>query len=714
MANNLVIVESPAKARTIIRYLGNDFIADASMGHVRDLPKGELGVEVGNGVFEPTYKILPDKRKIVSSLSKAAKTASKVYLATDPDREGEAIAWHLLHAAKIDPSKVSRVVFHEITKDAIVEAFEHPRELDSNLIDAQQARRVLDRLVGYKLSPLLWSKIRRGLSAGRVQSVALRLVVDRETEINAFIPREYWTVEAVFKKDTDSFNAKLHSEVGKKGEINIPDGNLAKTIVSNIKDAEFHVKSVVTKESKSRPSPPFITSTLQQEASRKLRFTARRTMQVAQQLYEGLELGDQGSVGLITYMRTDSTNVSPAALSEAASYIKDNFGPEYTPKSPRLYKRKVKGAQEAHEAIRPTSITKAQDPSSVEKYLTSEQYRLYDLIWKRMLASQMPDALFDSTTVEVCTETKTGTDYVFRANGSVLKFKGFRVLYIETSDDEEAGTEEGSNLLPELKSGDDVKVDTIVPEQHFTQPPARYSEASLIKSLEENGIGRPSTYATIIATIIDRDYARKDKNRLVPTRLGIAVTGFLSNYFSDIMEIGFTAKVEEQLDDIANGEMAWKPMLMDFYDPFEAVLDEATETAERVPSDQIDEPSDEICEKCERHMVIKSGRFGRFLSCSGFPECKNSKPLINKIGVNCPECDSDLLERRRRGKSGKIFYGCSGYPECDFLTNNKPLPQPCPDCGKMLTASGRSNAECIECSFKGPVPEENTVAEVAG
>mgnify|MGYP001487413606 CR=1 FL=1 len=477
MSKNLVIVESPAKARTVGRYLGKDYVAEASMGHVRDLPKDNLGVDVKEGLFEPTYKILPDKRKIISSLSKAAKTASTVYLATDPDREGEAISWHLLHAAKIDPSKVRRVVFHEITKDAIVKAFENPRELDTNLIDAQQARRVLDRLVGYKLSPLLWGKVRRGLSAGRVQSVALRLVVDRESEINAFVPKEYWTVDAVFKKDTDSFAAKLHSVAGKKGELNIPDGDLAKTIVDDVNDAEFYVKSVVTKESRKRPAPPFITSTLQQEASRKLRFTARRTMQVAQQLYEGLELGDKGSVGLITYMRTDSTNVSPVALSEAASYIKSNFGPGYAPKTPRFYKRKVKGAQEAHEAIRPTLIT--QEPSTVKRYLTREQHRLYDLIWKRMLASQMSDALFDSTAVEVISDgTKTGMDYVFRANGSVLKFKGFRTLYMEDSDDEEGVSEEGSRPLPKLESGDGLKVDSIVPEQHFTQPPSRYSEAS--------------------------------------------------------------------------------------------------------------------------------------------------------------------------------------------------------------------------------------------
>ena len=710
MAKNLVIVESPAKARTVGRFLGSSYKAEASMGHVRDLPQGDLGVEIDDGRFKPTYKVMADKKKVVSGLAKAAKEATTIYLATDPDREGEAISWHLLEAAKIDPSKVRRVVFHEITRDAIEEAFEHPRELDENLIDAQQARRILDRLVGYRLSPLLWSKVRRGLSAGRVQSVALRLIVDRESEIARFEPREYWTIDAGLAKGGARFKARLRSIKGEKGEIEISDEARSSAIVRDLDGARFTVGSVKKREAHSRPAPPFITSTLQQEASRKLRFTARRTMQVAQQLYEGLPLGDEGPTGLITYMRTDSTTVASTALSEAAGYIKRKFGVEYAPKSPRLYKRKVKGAQEAHEAIRPTSIE--HEPAAIRTHLTNEQFRLYDLIWKRMLASQMTDALFDSTTVDIEAEC-AGTDsvYMFRATGSVLKFKGFRTLYMEDKDESDE-TDEESAPLPVLENGDALESRGVTPEQHFTQPPPRFSEASVIKALEENGIGRPSTYAPIIATILDRDYVRKEQGRFVPTKLGTAVTGLLTAHFANIMEVGFTARVEEQLDDIANGERAWEPMLKEFYGPFDEALERATKEAERVPRDQIDEETDEVCEKCERPMVIKSGRFGRFLSCSGFPECRNSRPLLSKIGVDCPECGNDLVERRRRGKGGKVFYGCTGYPECNFATSQRPLPQPCPDCGEMLIASGRSNARCTACEFKGPVPEEEP-AEVA-
>ncbi|MDA1347510.1 MAG: type I DNA topoisomerase [Chloroflexi bacterium] len=711
MATNLVIVESPAKARTVGRFLGSNYTAEASMGHVRDLPRGELGVEISDGHFEPTYTVLPDKQKLVSSLSKAAKEATTVYLATDPDREGEAISWHLLKAAKIDPSKVRRVVFHEITRDAIAEAFENPRELDENLIDAQQARRILDRLVGYKLSPLLWGKVRRGLSAGRVQSVALRLIVDREKEIGLFVPREYWTIDAALEKSGNAFKARLRSIQGEKGELEIPDASTSDAIVQDLDGAKYSVGAVKKREARSKPAPPFITSTLQQEGSRKLRFTARRTMQVAQQLYEGLAVGDEGSVGLITYMRTDSTNVASSALSEAAAYIRRTFGEEYAPKSPRLYKRKVKGAQEAHEAIRPTSI--AREPSAIRSHLTSEQYRLYDLIWKRMLASQMTDALFDSTNAEINTEgTKSGTVYLFRATGSVLKFKGFRTLYMEDKDEDEEADRD-SAPLPELATGDPLNNKGVLPEQHFTQPPPRFSEASLIKSLEENGIGRPSTYAPIIATILDRDYVRKEQNRFVPSKLGTAVTGLLTTHFADIMEVGFTAQVEEKLDDIANGEREWEPMLKEFYEPFSEALERAIKEAERVPRDQIDEETDEVCEQCERPMVIKSGRFGRFLSCSGFPECRNSKPLLSRVGVECPECRNDIVERRRKGKGGKVFYGCSGYPACNFATSQKPLPQPCPDCGEMLLASGRTNARCTACEFKGPVPEVEELVEVA-
>ncbi len=714
MAKALVIVESPAKARTIARFLGKGYEAKASMGHVRDLPPKELGVEIQDHTFIPTYVVLPDKKKVVAELAKASKQADTVYLATDPDREGEAISWHLISAAKIDESKTRRVVFHEITQEAIREAFDNPRELDRNLIDAQQARRVLDRLVGYQLSPVLWRKVRRGLSAGRVQSVALRLVVDRERDIGAFVPREYWTIEALLAKhpegkDGTPFKAVLHSIKGQKGTIEIPNEGRAGEITSDLDGARYEVDSVRRRETHSRPAAPFITSTMQQEASRKLRFTSRRTMQVAQQLYEGLDVDDEGSVGLITYMRTDSTTVASTALEETSRYIKKKFGAEYAPKSPRMYTKKAKGAQEAHEAIRPTSIER--EPEAIRRHLTSDQFRLYDLIWKRMLASQMTDALFDSTTVNVAVGgTKTSTDYVFRATGSVLKFPGFRVLYMEDKDDadKDDADEESKDAprIPVLSDGDPLDCHGISPEQHFTQPPPRYTEATLIRALEEEGIGRPSTYAPIISTIQDRDYVLKNQGRFVPTKLGTAVTILLTTHFPDVMDVGFTARVEEELDEVASGEREWAPVLTEFYEPFDKAVERALKEAERVPRDQIDEETDEVCEKCERPMVIKSGRFGRFLSCSGFPECKNSRPLLNRVGVECPECAGDLVERRQRGKGGKRFYGCSNYPTCSFASNQRPLPQPCPECGKMLVAVGRTNARCTACEFKGPAPEE--------
>ncbi|MCI0439513.1 MAG: type I DNA topoisomerase [Chloroflexi bacterium] len=715
MAKDLVIVESPAKARTIGRFLGNKYIAKASMGHVRDLPKGKMGVEVDDG-FAPTYEVLEDKKKVIAELVKAAKEAETVYLATDPDREGEAISWHLLKAARIAESKAKRVVFHEITQAAIKEAFENPRGLDTNLINAQQARRILDRLVGYRLSPVLWGKVRRGLSAGRVQSVALRMIVDREAEIDAFIPEEYWTIDASLRKrpqngarDETVFKAGLHSIKGEDGRISIPDEQRATQITSDLEGAEYVLDSVRKRETKSRPSPPFITSTLQQEAWRKLRFTARRTMSTAQALYEGLPLGDEGEVGLITYMRTDSTNVASVALDEAAKYIKKKFGKEYAPASPRVYTKKVKGAQEAHEAIRPTSIMR--EPDSIRSHLNSDQFRLYDLIWKRMLASQMNDAIFDSTTFEILAGGRqTGTQYLFRARGSILKFPGFRVLYMESRDDD--SDDEKDVRLPELEKGDALDCLGLTPEQHFTQPPPRYNEATLIKALEEQGIGRPSTYAPIMATILDRDYVRKDSGRFVPSKLGKAVAKLLTAHFPDIMDTGFTARVEEQLDDIAGGERKWVPVLKDFYGPFDKSIEKAMKEAQRVPRDEIDEETDEVCDLCGRPMVIKSGRFGRFLSCSGFPECRNSKPLLERVGVECPECGSDLVERRQRGKGGRKFYGCSSYPTCTFAVNQRPLPQPCPECGKMLVASGRANARCTACGYKGPVPEEEQL-EVA-
>ena len=717
MPKDLVIVESPAKARTVERFLGSNFVAKASMGHIRDLPRREMGVVVDEKGFHPSYAILPDKKKIISELTKACKEAGTVYLATDPDREGEAISWHLMHAAKIDKSKAKRVVFHEITRDAIREAFANPRDLDQDFIDAQQARRILDRLVGYRLSPVLWGKVRRGLSAGRVQSVALRIIVDREQEIKLFVPREYWSIEALLSKHpaadrSTAFKANLHSIEGQKGPAKIADEKRAHEITADLVGAAYSVDSVRKKETRSRPSPPFITSTLQQEASRKLRFTARRTMQVAQQLYEGLAVGDEGATGLITYMRTDSTSVSASALQEAIQHIRSEFGAEYAPDSPRLYTKKVKAAQEAHEAVRPTSSRMT--PQSIRNNLTSEQFRLYDLIWKRFIASQMKDALFDSTSLDIHAPSKlSGTTYVFRATGSILKFAGFRILYMEDADDAPADDDkEGAAPLPDLSKGDALDCQKLTPEQHFTQPPPRYTEATLIRMLEEQGIGRPSTYAPIIATIMARDYVLKERNRFIPTKLGTAVTTLLTAHFPDIMDTGFTARVEEELDEIANGTRKWTPVLRDFYTPFDQNIERAMKEAERVPRDQIDEETDEVCEHCERPMVIKTGRFGRFLSCSGFPECRNSRPLLKRVGVECPECGNDLVERRRRGKGGKTFYGCSGYPDCEFAVNQRPLPQPCPDCGKLLLASGRTNARCTVCEFKGPAPESEPL-EVA-
>lgn len=721
MPKDLVIVESPAKARTIEKFLGRKFVAKASMGHVRDLPRRKMGVDVDENGFNPTYTVPADKRKVVSDLTKAAKNANTVYLATDPDREGEAISWHLIEAAKIDHSKVKRVVFHEITEKAVNEAFDNPRELDYDLVDAQQARRILDRLVGYDLSPVLWMKVKRGLSAGRVQSVALRIIVDREREIDSFKPEEFWSLEALFpvisKGDEKvNFTAKLNGIKGVKGRFRISDSNTVKNILADLDDADYRVDLIKKKDKRNRPSAPFITSTLQQEAWRKLRFTSRKTMVVAQQLYEGISLGERGSTGLITYMRTDSTNVASSAISEVREYISSKFGQEYHPKSPKLYTKKVKGAQEAHEAIRPTSIW--DEPSSVQQFLNRDQSRLYDLIWKRMLASQMNDAVYDSTTLEISASC-VGSDkkYDFRANGSVMKFPGYRKIYIEGSDDSSQQNSEETMVLPGFEVGDKLNCDSLNPEQHFTKPPARYSEATLVRDMEEKGIGRPSTYAPTIATVMDREYVKKEQGNFIPTKLGIVVNDLLIAHFPNIMDIGFTARVEEELDDIAEGERAWVPVLKDFYDPFTEMVSRAKIEAQRVPRNQIDEESDEVCEKCERPMVIKSGRFGKFLSCSGFPDCRNSKPFLMRVGVGCPECDGDLVERKGRGKGSKTFFGCSSYPNCSFAVNRRPIPQPCPECNGLLVSSGRSNARCVskitpQCGFSGPIPEDE-VSQVA-
>lgn len=716
MAKDLVIVESPAKARTIGRFLGGKYEMKASMGHVRDIPKRELGVRVDDLSFIPKYHVLTDKRKVVKEIADAAKAATTVYLATDPDREGEAISWHLTKAAKIDASKVRRVIFHEITSGAVREAFTHSRELDDDLIDAQQARRVLDRLVGYELSPVLWKKVRRGLSAGRVQSVALRLIVEREQEIEAFQSTEYWSIEANLAPkpkngtDTQTFTAELRRLQDSKARIEIHSETEAAAITNDLEGATYRVTSVRRRERRSRPSAPFITSTLQQEAWRKLRFTARRTMAVAQQLYEGMDVGTGEAAGLITYMRTDSTDMADSALREASAYIKETFGAPFTPKSARRYTKRVRGAQEAHEAIRPTSIFA--EPETIKKFLTQEQYRLYGLIWRRTVASQMTDAVFDSTRVDIDAESVvSGTHYDFRATGSVLKFAGFRKVYMEGTDSPNGADSDNSRDLPALEDGDPLDIVALIPQQHFTQPPPRYTEASLVRALEEEGIGRPSTYAPTIATVLDRDYARKAKGRFEPTKLGRAVTGLLIQHFPDVVDIGFTAKVEEQLDEIASGKRAWNPMLKEFYKPFSVTVREALEKAERVPSDQIDEESNEICDECGSRMVVKTGRYGRFLSCSGFPQCRSSKPLLEKVGVACPKDQGDIVERRG-GKSGRKFYGCSNYPNCDFAVNRRPIEAPCPQCKGLLVERGRERCQCTQCEYRGPVPETAGAGEL--
>jgi len=700
---DLVIVESPAKARTVGRFLGKKFSVKASMGHVRDLPRRKLGVEINEDSFVPTYTVSVDKRKIVAELKKAAADADIVYLATDPDREGEAIAWHLLEAAKIDLDKARRVVFHEITESAIEEAFSNPRNLDTNLVNAQQARRILDRLVGYELSPVLWSKVKKGTSAGRVQSVAVRMVVDREKEIGAFNPKEFWTLQATFsKRQNGLFTASLTSVNGKKPDISTKASS--DEIIGDLDNSKFSVSSYETKESRRRPAAPFITSTLQQEASRRLRYSASRTMTLAQQLYEGIESSGADQTGLITYMRTDSTNVAASALSETATYINEKYGANYIPETPRVYSKRVRGAQEAHEAIRPTSIFRT--PASLRSSLNGDQFRLYDLIWKRMVASQMTDALYDRTVIDVSASgVHSGREFGFRATGLVPTFDGFRILYTEGRDDVD-DSEEDERGLPILKKNDDLKCESLSGEQKFTQPPPRYTEPTLIRSLEKEGIGRPSTYASIIGTIQDRDYVRKDVGRFVPTKLGIVVTEFLQEYFENIMDIGFTAEMEKKLDDIAEGDEQWNPMLLSFYEPFDISIGVAKEKAQRVDRSKLDEETDQVCEQCERPMVIRGGRNGRFIACTGFPDCKNTKPLL--VGVKCPECVPGGLAERK-SKRG-VFYGCTNYPDCKFAVNTMPLSQPCPDCDGLLLPARGQNARCAskECGYRGPAPVDET------
>lgn len=698
MANSLVIVESPAKAKTVRRMLGSGYSVKASVGHVRDLPKKRLGVDVKKG-FTPNYEVLNEKRAVVDEIRGAAKKVSSVYLATDPDREGEAISWHLVQAAELDSMALRRVVFHELTKKAVTTAFRHPRKIDMDLVNAQQARRILDRLVGYEISPLLWQKVRRGLSAGRVQSAALRMIVDREREIAGFVPQEYWSIDAKLEKmaTKESFPATLIGFLdGTKLEIGSREQ--AERIASQLKDASYSVAQVRKKEVARQPAPPFITSSLQQEGWRKLGFTAKRTMAIAQQLYEGLPIGEEGSVGLITYMRTDSVKVAPSAVAETRAYIEEKYGDNFLPAKPRIFTKRVKGAQEAHEAIRPTSVRR--EPASVKRYLTGDQFRLYELIWKRMVSSQMSPALLDTTSVDIAAKgEKGGKSYLLRATSSVVKFPGFTILYSEGRD--EAEDEKGKGPLPELVVDEPLELLELFPEQHFTQPPPRYTEATLVKALEERGIGRPSTYAPILSTIQERGYVARDGGRFCPQELGFLVSDILSEHFPDIVDLGFTAQMEEGLDQIARGQREWAPFLQEFYSPFEKTLQLAKERMAQVKI--ADEPTDEVCSLCGRPMVIKRGRYGRFIACSGYPKCKNTKPILTRIGVKCPICGRDLVQRRSKRK--RIFYGCSGYPDCDFTISDKPIPLPCPECGGLLVIWGKRMARCTRCEFSSRLSE---------
>ncbi len=693
MSRNLVIVESPAKARTLNKILGKGYSLKASLGHIRDLPKSQLGVDIENG-FVPRYVVPRDKAKLVGELKQAAKTASTVFLATDPDREGEAIAWHLTEVTKTNRKPYRRVVFHEITEEAVRHAFNNPRSIDMQLVNAQQARRVLDRLVGYKLSPLLWKKVKRGLSAGRVQSVALKVIIDREREIQDFVPVEYWTIEAELTKKAKKFpfRAMLIGFIdGTKLEI--PNEPEATRIKNELEQAGYRVSQVSTKRVNRPPAPPFITSTLQQEAWRKLYFTAKQTMAVAQQLYEGLPIGDEGSVGLITYMRTDSTRVAPAAIAETREFIQSKYGSQFLPPHARYFARKIKGAQEAHEAIRPTKISR--EPSLIKKYLTVSQYRLYELIWKRMVASQMANALFDNTTVDVEARSPK-SNYLFRTISSVNIFPGFIILYLESRD--EAEEEEKKRTLPPLQKGDELKLLKLFSEQHFTQPPPRFTEATLVKMLEQWGIGRPSTYAPILSTIQERDYVTKIKGDFHPTELGFVVNDLLHQYFADIVDIKFTANMEDELDDIVSKNRDWVSVVSNFYIPLSKDLENAFQKVEKIKLP--DELIEETCPKCGKPLAIKKGRFGKFLACSGYPECKFTKPF--QIGVKCPQCGGELVEKMSKKK--RLFYGCSNYPDCQFATNFKPLPQPCPKCGGLLTLYLGRWAKCNKCEYRGKLP----------
>lgn len=682
MANNLVIVESPAKANTIGKFLGKDYKIIASVGHIRDLPKSQMGIDIEND-FEPKYITIRGKGDIISKLKKEAKAAKKVYLATDPDREGEAISWHLASLLNIGSNEKCRITFNEITKNAVKNAIKAPREIDMDLVDAQQARRVLDRIVGYKISPLLWRKVRKGLSAGRVQSVAARLICDREDEIDSFVPEEYWTIIASLqkKKSDPSFEAKFFGKADEK--IELKNGEQVRDILKQLEGKEYIVSKVKTGEKKKAPPPPFTTSTMQQEAARKLGFPTKKTMIIAQQLYEGIEVKGHGAIGLVTYIRTDSTRISAEAQQEARKYIGENFGEKYLPEENRVYKNRS-AAQDAHEAIRPTYAD--MDPDSIKGSLSNDQYKLYKLIWSRFISSQMASAIYDTIAADIM-----AGDLLFKANGSKLKFKGYNAVYTEGRDDE---ADDGEVSIPELVQDEKLILKKLEEKQHFTQPPQRYTEATLVKTLEEKGIGRPSTYAPIITTILARGYVEKEKKFLKPTELGRIVNDLMKSNFSDIVDVQFTAQMEKKLDDVEEGTKRWVDLMKDFYGPFSETLKEAEATIGHI--EIRDEETDIKCEKCGRNMVIKTGRFGRFLACPGFPECRNARPIFEEAGVSCPLCAGKVMIKKTR--KGKKYLGCENNPKCGFMTWDMPAGTNCPKCGNFMVKRYKGKKAELKCS----------------
>ncbi|ABY44827.1 type I DNA topoisomerase [Bacillus mycoides] len=687
MSDYLVIVESPSKAKTIEKYLGKKYKVVASMGHVRDLPKSQMGIEVKNN-FTPKYITIRGKGPVLKDLKSAAKKAKKVYLAADPDREGEAIAWHLANTLNVDVESDCRVVFNEITKDAIKESFKYPRAINMDLVDAQQARRILDRLVGYNISPLLWKKVKKGLSAGRVQSVAVRLIIEREKEIQSFEPEEFWTIKTEFVKGKDTFEASFYGVDGEK--VQLTNEAQVNEIIEKMKDNAFSVENVTRKERKRNPALPFTTSSLQQEAARKLNMRAKKTMMLAQQLYEGIDLGKQGTVGLITYMRTDSTRISETAQTEARDYITEAFGAEYIGTEKRKETKKSK-AQDAHEAIRPTSVMRK--PEELKSFLSRDQLRLYKLIWERFVASQMASAIMDTVTAKLI-----NNNVQFRASGSVVKFPGFMKVYVESKDD---GAEEKDKMLPPLEVGETVFSKDIEPKQHYTQPPPRYTEARLVRTLEELGIGRPSTYVPTLETIQKRGYVALDNKRFVPTELGGIVIELILEFFPEIINIEFTANMEQSLDEVEEGNANWVKIVDDFYVGFEPRLEKAEKEMREVEIK--DEPAGEDCELCSHPMVFKMGKYGKFMACSNFPECRNTKPIVKEIGVTCPKCDKGQIIERRSNKKKRLFYGCGTYPECDFVSWDKPIGRKCPKCEGMLVEKKLKKGvqvQCISCDYE--------------